>query len=141
MKGFFEIKELNEKNRIVLPGFIEEKTKINFYSIYEDYISMYTEDDFNEKLNELYQLKHDMLVAGTNPIDVNRLIFKLETDILGYGYVQSQNRLVIPSYIVDKFKLKKVVLVGTKDHIKLFPTEEKYNEFKENVKLKKMKLK
>ena len=139
MKGFIEIKELNEKNRIVLPGFIEEKTKINFYSIYEDFISMYTEDDFNEKLNELYQLKHDMLVNGTNPIDVNRLIFKLETDIIGCSYVQSQNRLVIPSSIVDKFKLKKVVLVGTKDHIKLFPTEEKYNEFRENVKLKKMK--
>lgn len=136
MKSFYAVRKLNEKNRIIIPDCIERNTKINFYHIYKDYLSLYSEEDFYEKLDYLYALKEKMMINGTDPTKIDRLLFNLETDILGYSYVQTQNRLVIPKNIVEAFKLNKIVLVGCKDHIKLFPNEESYYEFKEKVKLK-----
>ena len=136
MKGFFITKELNNKNRIILPGFIEKNTKINFYHIYEDYLSLYTEEEFDKYLDHLYSMRDEMTLNGVDTNKIERRIFKLETDILGYSYVQSQNRIVLPSNIVDAFKMKKIVLVGSHDHIKLFPNEDAFNNFREKVKIK-----
>lgn len=132
------LRDLDEKNRLMLPKQLKDKLSGNLYLLrgYDGCLSLFQEKEFEEYVSKLSSLSY----THKDTRDIQRLGFSSTFELS----VDKQGRIQIPTQIFLDYNLtKEVVVVGVINHLEIWSKEawdkyeidnkEKFEDISENL--------
>lgn len=118
---------LDSKMRLVLPSKVKDEFTSTIYVTYDfdKCLSLYSVENYQKRAEAISRLSD----FDENSRILKRVFFSNSQELVR----DSQFRIIIPSYLLDKVQIKKdVVLVGMNDHLEIWDKERFLEVEKEN---------